>query len=369
MKIFAVNPGSTSTKIALYENGNLLIRSIEHPSERLLEMPELQDQFDYRKNEIEKVLADTSLTLEGVDAFVGRAGSVSSVTGGTYLVNDLMLDHARNGNPYNQIKHPAMLGPQFVRFFSGKYGGMPLVVNPPDVDEFDEVARITGLKGIYRKSSIHALNQKEVALRYAKEKGIRYEELNLIICHIGGGISVTAHRKGRMVDSNDIARGDGPMAPTRTGMLPAAPLIELCMSGRYTQTELQRLVIRGGGLVNHLGTSDARQVRRRMEAGDPYAKLVYDAMIYQIAKEAGSRAVALYGKIDGIILTGGIANDGYLVEKLRQYLEWLAPVTVMAGEFEMEALVNGALRVLCHEEPAKEYSGVPVWLKPTGWEE
>lgn len=187
MKIFAVNPGSTSTKIALYENGNLLIRNIEHPSERLLEMPELQDQFDYRKNEIEKVLADTSLTLEGVNAFVGRAGSVSSVTGGTYLVNDLMLDHARNGNPYNQIKHPAMLGPQFVRFFSGKYGGMPLVVNPPDVDEFDEVARITGLKGIYRKSSIHALNQKEVALRYAKEKGIRYEELNLIICHIGFG--------------------------------------------------------------------------------------------------------------------------------------------------------------------------------------
>lgn len=358
-KIFAINPGSTSTKIAMFEGEKeIFSKNVSHDANKLKEFKEISDQFDYRKETILKELKDAGLTLEGVDAFSARGGGLVNVEGGVYTIGETLLRHATVGLT---VKHPAMLGAQLAHAFSEEYGGKAFVVNPPDVDEFQDVARVTGLKGVYRESRIHALNQKEIGIRYGAQKGAAYEDLNLIICHIGGGISVTAHQKGRMIDSNDIANGDGPMAPTRCGQLPVRNVIDMCFSGRYSEQEMRNKVTKTGGLVDHLGTSDAREVRAMMEGGNAYAKLVYDSMIYQIGKTAGSMAAVLHGKVDGIVLTGGISHDAYLVEKLKEMIGFIAPVTVMAGEFEMEALAAGALRVLTGKEQAKEYTGIPVW--------
>ena len=235
------------------------------------------------------------------------------------------------------------------------------MVNPPDVDEFCDEARVTGLKGVYRESRIHALNQKEIGIRYGAKVGRRYEKLNLIICHIGGGISVTSHKNGRMVDSNDIANGDGPMAPTRCGQLPVKDVIAMCFSGKYTEREMRDKVTKTGGLVDHLGTSDAREVGRMIEQGNAYARLVYNAMIYEIGKTVGAMAAVLKGKVDAVILTGGISHDTYVVEYLKEMVSFVGPVEVMAGEFALEALAAGAIRVLDGQEEAKCYIGVPVW--------
>lgn len=359
MKIFAINPGSTSTKIALFENDQMVFsRNVSHDAEELKKFKEIRDQFPYRKETILKELADAGQTLENTDAFVGRGGGLVNVVGGTYTVNDKLLEHARVGFT---VKHPATLGAQLAYDFAQTYGGQAFVVNPPDVDEFCDEARVTGLKGIYRESKIHALNQKEIGIRYAAAQGKKYGDMNLIICHIGGGISVTAHQKGKMVDSNDIAQGDGPMAPTRCGALPVKDVVKMCFSGKFTEREMYDKITKTGGLVDHLGTSDAREVCRMIEQGSAYAKLVYDAMIYQIAKTAGSMAAVLCGEVDGIVLTGGIAHDQYLVEQLTRRLRFIAPVAVMAGEFEMEALAAGARRVLLGEEPVLAYTGKPVW--------
>lgn len=359
MKIFAINPGSTSTKIALFEDDRMVFsRNVSHDAEELKKFKEIRDQFSYRKETILKELADAGQTLEKTDAFVGRGGGLVNIVGGTYTVNDKLLEHARVGFT---VKHPATLGAQLAYDFAQTYGGQAFVVNPPDVDEFCDEARVTGLKGIYRESKIHALNQKEIGIRYAAAQGKKYGDMNLIICHIGGGISVTAHQKGKMVDSNDIAQGDGPMAPTRCGALPVKDVVKMCFSGKFTEREMYDKITKTGGLVDHLGTSDAREVCRMIEQGSTYAKLVYDAMIYQIAKAAGGMAAVLCGEVDGIVLTGGIAHDRYLVEQLTRRLRFIATVTVMAGEFEMEALAAGARRVLLGEEPALEYTGKPVW--------
>lgn len=358
-KIFAINPGSTSTKIAMFENDvEVFGKNVSHEAEELKKYPEINDQLPYRKQMILAELAAAGQTLEGVDAFVGRGGGLVNVEGGTYPVNDQLLEHARVGFT---VKHPATLGAQLAHEFVSEYGGQAFVVNPPDVDEFIDEARVTGLKGIYRESKIHALNQKEIGIRYAKTMGKRYEDMNLIICHIGGGISVTAHRRGKMIDSNDIAQGDGPMAPTRCGSVPVKDIIRLCFSGKYTEKDMYNKMTKTGGLVDHLGTSDAREVGQMIKNGSQYAKLIYDAMIYQIAKQAGAMAAALEGDVDAIILTGGISYDKYVDDTLTRKLKFIAPVTVMAGEFEMEALDAGALRVLTGEEMPKNYTGIPCW--------
>ena len=240
-------------------------------------------------------------------------------------------------------------------------GGVAFVVNPPDVDEFDLIARISGLPDVFRESRGHPLNQKEVAMRYARDVGKRYEDLNLVISHIGGGITVTAHRRGRMVDSSDVINGDGPMAATRAGAIPATAIIKMCFSGKYTEKEMYDRITKTGGLVDHLGTAEVKAVLERIRNNDTYAKLVYDAMIYQIGKSIGAYATVLKGQVDAILLTGGIAHDAYLVEHIRDMVKYIAPVKVYAGEFEMEAMAAGALRVLTGKEEAKEYTGVPVW--------
>ena len=358
-KVFAINPGSTSTKIAMFEGDKeVFSKNVSHDAEKLKEFKEISDQFDYRKETILKELAEAGQTLEGVDAFSARGGGLVNVEGGVYKVGEKLLEHARVGYT---VKHPATLGAQLADAFAKEYGGVAFVVNPPDVDEFTDVARVTGLKGIYRESRIHALNQKEIGIRYAAKLGKKYEDLNLIICHIGGGISVTAHNHGKMVDSNDIANGDGPMAPTRCGQLPVKDVVTMCFSGKYTEKEMREKITKTGGLVDHLGTSDAREVTEMIKNGNQYAKLIYDAMIYEIGKTAGSMAAVLCGKVDGIIFTGGISHDKYVVEQLTEMLSFIAPITVMAGEFEMEALAAGAIRVLSGKEEAKTYTGIPVW--------
>ena len=358
-KVFAINPGSTSTKIAMFEGDKeVFSKNVSHDAEKLKEFKEIRDQFDYRKETILKELAEAGQTLEGVDAFSARGGGLVNIEGGVYQVGEKLLEHARVGYT---VKHPATLGAQLADAFAKEYGGVAFVVNPPDVDEFTDVARVTGLKGVYRESRIHALNQKEIGIRYAAKLGKKYEDLNLIICHIGGGISVTAHNHGKMVDSNDIANGDGPMAPTRCGQLPVKDVVTMCFSGKYTEKEMREKITKTGGLVDHLGTSDAREVTEMIKNGYQYAKLIYDAMIYEIGKTAGSMAAVLCGKVDGIIFTGGISHDKYVVEKLTEMLSFIAPITVMAGEFEMEALAAGAIRVLSGKEEAKTYTGIPVW--------
>jgi butyrate kinase len=358
-RIFTINPGSTSTKIALFENEReLFATNIQHDVTVLKKFREISDQFSYRKETMLGELAKANISLKGVDAFVGRGGGLVSLEGGTYVINETLLHHARIGFT---VKHPATLGSQLAYDFATTYGGKAFVVNPPDVDEFDLVSRVSGLSDVFRESRGHPLNQKEVAMRYAAENGKRYEDLNLVISHIGGGISITAHRKGRMVDSSDVINGDGPMAPTRAGAIPAVAIIKMCYSGKYTEREMYDRITKRGGLVDHLGTAEVRDVLERIKNGDSYAKLIYDAMIYQIGKNIGAYATVLNGDVDAILLTGGIANDPYLIKKIADMVGYIAPVKVYAGEFEMEAMAAGALRVLSGQEQPKIYDGKPIW--------
>jgi butyrate kinase len=358
-RVLAINPGSTSTKIAIFDDDQEVYKeTIDHPAEELRNYKEIQDQLHYRKDMVERSVAARGIALESVDVFVGRGGGLVPCLGGTYGINDTLVDHASRGM---SGQHPAQLASQICRLLMDRYGGQGFVVNPPDTDEFEEIARVSGVKGLYRESRIHALNQKEAALRYCKQAGKDYGSSRFIICHIGGGISITAHRNGRMVDSNDIMNGDGPMMPTRSGTLPYLKVAQLAFSGEWNEKELTARLNRDGGLVDHLGTADAREVERRIREGDRYARIVYDAMIYQIGKSVGSCACVLEGRVDAIILTGGISASEYLTEALKKYIEWIAPVHALPGEFEMEALAAGALRVLRGEEQPRVYDGVSVW--------
>ena len=359
IRILAVNPGSTSTKIALFDDAvKVFSTTIEHSAEDLRAFDEIQDQLFYRRDMVEKAMAERGYDLAGVDAFVGRGGGIMSVSLGVYSVTDLLVGHAAQGIPG---QHPAQLASQICKMFADRYGKPAFIVNPPDIDEFDELSRVTGVKGIYRESHLHALNQKEIARRFCAERGWKYEDVNLIVCHLGGGISITAHCKGRMIDSNDIIKGSGPMSPTRAGDMAYIQIVNMAYSGEYTKKQLIEKLNQNGGLTDHFGTADVRDVEKLMRDGDRYAKIVLDGMIYQNAKYVGSMAVALKGKVDAVILTGGIAYGAYFTGKMKEYIDWIAEVVVMPGEFELEALAAGALRVMRGEEEAKEYTGIPVW--------
>ncbi len=357
-KVFVINPGSTSTKIALFENDKAVFTSnVSHDAATLKTFKEIRDQLPFRMETILAELDKAGVSLEGVDAFAARCGGLVACDGGVYAVNDKLLEHAR---ACFTVKHPNTLGPQIALELQKKYGGQMFVVNPPDVDELDEVERICGFHELYRQSKGHPLNQKENCIRYANSVGKKYEDMDLICCHIGGGVTIAAHRHGRYCCVNDAVNGDGPMAPTRAGWLPATSLVKMCFSGKYTEKEMYDRIVKSGGLADHLGTSDAREIVARIEAGDEKAKLIYDAFIYQIAKAVGGCAAALKGKAEAIILTGGISHDKYLVSRLTEYVSWIAPVVVQAGEFEMEALAAGAIRAMEGEEVVKQYDGVPV---------
>lgn len=362
-QILAINPGSTSTKIGLFEDDTVIFKAtLEHPASELEQFRDFSEQKPYRREKILEVLQNARIDLNTIDAFVGRGGGQETMVSGTYHINKLAYEHARIGY---RARHPALLGCQIAYDLGEQYTKQAFMVNPPCVDEFIDEARISGMKGIRRISHTHALNQKEVGIRFAKQQGKEYQQLNLIIAHIGGGISVTAHRKGKMIDSNDCLGSSGPFAPTRCGDLPTVALMKLCYSGQYSESEMYEMLTKSGGLVSYLGTSDVREVRRKIAQGDEYAAMIMRAMVYQIEKEIGSMAAALKGQVDTILLTGGVSNDEELVRTIEQDMGFVAPVLAMPGEFELEAMANGVLRVLQGEESAREYTGVPVFR--TDW--
>ncbi|MGN0294012.1 MAG: butyrate kinase [Lachnospiraceae bacterium] len=359
-RIFTINPGSTSTKIALFENSEKIFSlNVSHDAKELEKFTTLPEQLPYRKHTILNALEENCISLEKTDAFVGRGGGLLAVEGGTYEIDSTLCRHGISAA--NGIVHPANLGSLLADEFRKEYGGAAFVVNPPDVDEYAAEARITGCKDIVRHSHVHALNQKETAIRHAAFLGKKYEDCNFIVCHIGGGISVAAHKKGKMIDGMDNIEGEGCMAPTRMGAVPAMQLINLCYSGKYTEKEMLAKCTKTGGFVDYFGTSDAKDIFMRAENGDRTAGLVWKAMIYQINKMIGSMAVVLQGEIDGILLGGGMVYNENLVEQITGACSFLAPVTAYPGEFEMEAMAEGAVRVLSGQEKAKQYTGEPVW--------
>lgn len=359
MKILVINPGSTSTKIAVYEDKTpRLVHAIRHSVEDLSLYPRIIDQFEFRKQLVLQALEEHGIPFE-FDAIIGRGGLLKPIPGGVYEVNDAMLDdivHAIRSHACNLgclIAHElAVLLP----------GCRAFIADPGVVDELDDVARITGSPQMPRITIWHALNQRAIARRYAAErtaahpdKPVRYEDLNLIVCHLGGGISVGVHRKGRAVDVPNALDGSGPFSPERAGTLPAGQLIDFCHSGKFTKEELKRRISGKAGLAAHLGTTDIPSIEKRIAAGDEHARLVLDAMIYGVAKEIGAAAVVLYGKVDAILLTGGMAHSEYIVSRLRNRIAFLAPVHVYPGEDEMEALALNALGALRGELPVRVY--------------
>lgn len=357
-KIFAINPGSTSTKIALLDDDQVVFgRNVSHDAEKLAEFPTLADQYPYREQTILSLLEEEHVSLAGVGAFVCQGGGLFSVEGGVYEIDDLVLEHARTSA--NGVIHPANVGPQLCHQFATQHGARAFLVNPPDVDEMQDLARLTGIKGVYRQVHLHALNLKETARRHAVSLGKKYEDCNFVVCHIGGGISVSAHRQGRMIDGFDIVGGDGPMTPTRCGSIAVADLLRYAQGKDFQ--EVLALTTKSGGFVSHLGVSDSVEVTRRAQAGDKYAAMVWNTLIYQIEKCIGAMAAVLHGRVDGILLGGGMVHSEDLVRQITETCSFIAPVTAYPGEFEMEAMGAAAARALAGEEPVKKYTGKPVW--------
>ena len=352
-RLLIMNPGSTSTKIGVYEDDKeILVETLRHSAEEIGQYATIVDQFEFRKNVILNVLKEKNFDINTLSAVVGRGGLLKSIESGTYAVNDVMLQDLRVGV---QGQHASNLGGIIANEIAKELNIPAFIVDPVVVDELDEVARVSGMPEIERISIFHALNQKAVAKRYANEVKKDYSELNLIVAHLGGGISVGAHKAGRVVDVNNALDGEGPFSPERSGGLPVGDLVKLCFSGKYTEAEIKKMITGKGGIVAYLGTNDAKTVDERAAAGDKEAKLIFDAMGYQVAKEIGKCAAVLSGKVDAIILTGGIAYSKNLVSYIKERVEFISQVVVYPGEDEILALAEGGLRVLRGEETAREY--------------
>ncbi len=357
-KVFTINPGSTSTKIALFENDEKVFgANVAHDAAVLAQYKTLKEQLVYRRETIMNLLKENNVDLTGIDACVGRGGGLIAMEGGVYEIDDLVIDHSINCA--NGVVHPASMGPSLAKEFAESYGAKSFVVNPPDVDELQDVARVTGIKGIYRNVHLHSLNLKETAIRHSKSIGKKYEECNYVVCHIGGGISISAHKEGKMIDGYDIVGGEGPMAPTRCGSIAVSDVIKYLKD--HDISDLKALCTKTGGFVNHIGISDAIELNERAAKGDKYAEIIWDAMIYQIEKAIGSMAAVLKGKIDGILLGGGMVHNKDLVARINDDCGWIAPVSAYPGEFEMEAMASGAARVLGGEEKVKKYTGKNIF--------
>ena len=358
-KILVINPGSTSTKMAVFEDERAVFtRTLRHTVDELVHYPRVIDQFEFRKNLVLDELRRRAVPL-AFDAVIGRGGLLKPIPGGVYEVNDAMIDDCMHALRTHACNLGCLIASELAHAMPGCRA---FIADPGVVDELDDVARLTGSPLMPRITIWHALNQRAIARRYAAERSaeqpdrpVRYEDLNLIVCHLGGGISVGAHRRGRCVDVNNALDGEGPFSPERAGTLPAGDLIDLCFSGRLSQAELKRRVSGRAGLAAHLGTTDVQEVVRRIGEGDGHARLVLDAMIYQVAKSVGAAAVVLCGRVDAILLTGGIAHSDYITSRLRERVSFLAPVRVYPGEDELEALALNALGALRGELPVQVY--------------
>ena len=358
-KIFTLSPGSTSTKLAVFDGENRLFKAnVQHDPAVLKGFARVSEQKPYRVETILKELKENQIDLADMDAFAAYSGGLVSTPGGIFPVNEKILEDCTSGR---LMEHPAILGAQIIDAFAKETGKPAYLVNPPDVDEFEDVARVTGIKGIYRESHVHVLNQKEVAMRAAAELGKKYEECNLVVCHVGGGLSITAQKQGKIVDGNDVLNGEGPMAPNRSGYVPLMPVVKMCYSGDYTLQQMKEKISKTGGLVSLLGTDDMLEIKDRIAKGDKWAALVYENFAYQLAKYIGSYACVMEGKVDAVVMTGGVSNDTDFIANVKKYAGWIAPFIVYGGDFEMEALASGAIRALDGVEELKEYTGVPVW--------
>ncbi|MFA7573027.1 MAG: butyrate kinase [Lutispora sp.] len=352
-RLLIINPGSTSTKIAIYDNEKPVFEeTLRHSNDELAPYAAIYDQYEFRKNVILDTLNAKGINITKLSAVIGRGGLLKPMEGGTYRVNETMLQDLKVGA---MGQHASNLGGIIAHEIASQLHIPAFIVDPVVVDELEDVARISGMPEIKRLSIIHALNQKAVARRASKELGKAYNEANLIVAHMGGGISVGAHKEGRIVEVNNALDGEGPMSPERTGSLPVGSLMKLCYSGKYTQDEMKKKVVGKGGLVAHLGTNDGREVVKRIEAGDKHAELIYYAMAYQVAKEIGSCAAVLEGKVDAICLTGGLAYDKLLTGWIKERVQFISKVLIYPGEDEMIALAEGGLRILRNEEKAREY--------------
>lgn len=353
-RVLCVNPGSTSTKIAFFDDGTeLYAATVHHSPEELAGFPRVADQAGFRTRLVIGMLGGAGVATEGLDAVVGRGGLTRPLDSGTYRVDEALLADVAEGA---RGEHASNLGAIVAARIAAFCRVPAYVVDPVMVDELDELARFSGHPEIERRSIFHALNHKAVARRHARALGRPYEELNLIVAHLGGGVSVGAHRRGRVVDVNNALNGDGPFAPERAGGLPTASFARLCLESGRTHAQVRRLLAGAGGYVSLLGTNDGREVARRAASGDARAALVQDALAYQVAKEVGRCAAVLRGAVDAILLTGGLARNAVLVEAITGRVAWIAPVVVYEGEDEMAALAEGALRVLHGEEEAKTYA-------------
>lgn len=352
-KLLIINPGSTSTKISVYDGEREIFgETLRHSSEEIGKFEHIFDQQNFRTEVILKTLEDNKIDIQNLDAIVGRGGLLKPILSGTYRVNENMLKDLKESI---RGEHASNLGAIIANEIANSIGKTAFIVDPVVVDEMDDIARLSGIPELPRKSIFHALNQKAVAKKYARESGLNYEDINVIVAHMGGGVSVGAHKRGRIIDVNNALDGEGAFSPERSGGVPAGDLARMCFSGRYTLEEILKKITGKGGFVAYLNTNDARIVENAALDGDAKAKLVHDAMGYQVAKDIGAAAVVLNGKVDAIILTGGMAYGKPIVNFISEKVRFIAPIVIYPGEDEMLALAEGVTRVLDGEEEVKDY--------------
>ena len=357
-RMLVINPGSTSTKISVFNNStNLFTESIFHDAPLLLSFRTVSDQLPMRRDVIMKFLQDHNMDIKDVDVFIGRGGCAYSQKEGVMKIDRRLYEDTRDDKGGSD--HPAKLGVMLAYQFGTEYGKPMFTVDPTNVDELDDVARITGIRGVYRRAQSHVLNQKGVAKLHAAKHGKRYDECRFIVCHIDGGITVNAHLNGKMVDGTEGAGGEGAFTPTRIGSIPALEFARYIKENGEEKAET--LCSRAGGFVSHFGTSDSDHIHSLVEQGDRKATLIWNAMIYQIAKAIGEMSTVLYGKVDAIILTGGLVRFNDIVEGIRERCSFIAPIAVYPGEVEQEAMALSVLDVLSGKAEASEYTGHPVF--------
>lgn len=357
-KVMVINPGSTSTKVALFENEKCIFsRSVFHDSSELLKLGTINDQLQYRMNVTRKFLEDSGVDLHELDAVVGRGGPCTACRSGIYEINDKLVEDTRGAK--GGLYHSSMLGVQMAMEYHNAFGMPAFMVDPPVVDELSDEARITGVKNIYRRATCHVLNLKATAKRYAEEIGRPYEDLRLIVAHIDGGISVTCHKDGRIIDANDAGGGEGPFTPTRMGTMSVTDVLDYLFD--KDPAEVRKLCSQAGGLSSWFGTSDSRAIHERAMKGDAEAARIWNAMLYQCTKWIAMMAAPLEGKVDAVVLTGGLLRIAGVGEYVADKVKWIAPVKIYPGEFEHESMVEHALQVLRGEVVPMEYTGEPVW--------